>query len=719
MFKRLRLRTKMLLPILTIAAVTFASALGYLSFRARHLLTEATYREAQEMALHHAVRVKAEIGTAADAAHVLAETFAVLRTQGKADRTAFDGLLRRVLEENPQFFGAFTVWEPDALDGRDALHGGAPGHDGTGRYIPWFHRSNGPIEVQPCTAYDDPVEGDYYLGTKKAGRARLLDPAVWEAGGKSVMISEYIVPIVAEGKFLGVVGIDLSLDSFQESVGAIKPFETGYAALFSNNGAYVAYPDASRLGKSYFHDDKATERDVLGHIAEGRPMAFTAYSPAMKTDVLVRIVPFSPGRSDRPWALMVAVPMDRALAGVHAINVAGIASGLVAMVLLSLVVFFLTRSIVRPVQTVVALAQRAGEGDLTIGRDDFAITAKDELGQMADALARMVATQRATIASIFDEAEQNGRLAESLAALAEESNASTAEIKHVVEQVADLAETNAAALEETNASIEEVASSAASAAQSSAQGAEASQMTRRATEEAVAAFSLVIADVADVGQMSSASLTSMEDLSRSVSAIAGFVTTISAIADQTNLLALNAAIEAARAGEAGRGFAVVAEEVRKLAEESNQAARKVADLIDSLKGSAETSAQGARRAGEKMTSTVDRAREAQEKLNRTLADVERINGLMETIAAAAQEQAASSEEMARAVDHVSKSTIEMAESSQAIRRNTEELAHAGEGVANEAQAMAEGAERIRNLLQQFRLDDGKGDRPGLVPSRRR
>ncbi len=711
----LKLRTKMLLSILTVAAITFASALGYLSFKARHLLTEAIHRESREIALHHAASARAEIDVAADAAHHLAAAFAALHEEGGADRAVFDSLLRRVLEENPRFFGAFTVWEPDALDGKDALYRNAPGHDGTGRYVPWFNRSGGAIAVEACTGYDDPQKGDFYLGTKKTGKARLLDPATWEVGGKSVTIAEYIVPVISKGRFLGVVGIDLSLDSFQESIGAVRPFESGFLALLSANAAYVAYPDASRLGKTYFHEDKAVEKEIIEHVTAGKAMTFSAFSPALKTDVLTQIVPFAPGKTDRGWSLLVAIPMEQALAGVRAINIAGAAAGVAAMILLSFVVFLLTRAIVRPLQTVVALAERARGGDLTISRDDFSITARDELGQMADALAQMVATQRETLSVILGEAEKNGRLAESLAALAEESNASTVEIKHVVDQVANLAESNAAALEETNASIEEVASSATSSAQSSTAGAEASQETRKATEEAVFVFDSVIADVADVGQLSSASQKSMEELTQAVTAIAGFVTTISAIADQTNLLALNAAIEAARAGEQGRGFAVVAEEVRKLAEESNQAARQVDGLIESLKRSADVSSAGARQAGEKLAATEQKALEAQRRLNAALADVERINDLMQNIAAAAQEQAASSEEMASAVDQVSKSTVEMAESSQAIRRNTEELAQAGEGVAHEAQAMAEGAQRIRELLNQFRIDGGKA---GLLPTRR-
>ncbi|QTX32169.1 methyl-accepting chemotaxis protein [Aminithiophilus ramosus] len=513
------------------------------------------------------------------------------------------------------------------------------------------------------------------------------------------------------GKPLAVVVADMNVGAMSEAIAGLKVFGKGSGLLVLPSGVLVAYHDREKVLKANILKDPSFPEPLrkIGERMTAGASGFDTYTYEGEE----RQMFYVPTR--RGYSLGILFPVSEITAMVHGLTTILLLVAALALVVTASIVAVVVRGLSRGIASMKAATEKLGEGDLTLKREDFAASSRDELGQMADALARMVAAQRETIAAVLGEADRNGQTAQSLAALAEEANASVSEIKHVVGQVADLAQSNAAALEEANASIEEVASSATSAAQSSTEGAEASHVTRAATEEAVSVVDSVITDVVKVGQISAASLKDMEALVRSVSAIAGFVTTISAIADQTNLLALNAAIEAARAGEAGRGFAVVAEEVRKLAEESNQAAREIGGLIDSLKVSADASTAGARQTGERMTETAEKAQQARDKLNRALADVERINDLMQTIAAAAQEQAASSEEMASAVDQVSKSTVEMAESSQTIRHSTEELAHAGSGVGRESQSMAEGAERMRDLLRRFRIDDGAG----LLPVGRR
>lgn len=367
------------------------------------------------------------------------------------------------------------------------------------------------------------------------------------------------------------------------------------------------------------------------------------------------------------------------------------------------VAFVIGRMITGPLKRVVAIADRAGTGDLTVTREDFGIKGKDELAHMADSLAAMILAQRKAVTAVIAEARNITESAESLAAISEETNASVEEIKSSIEHVSELSESNSAALEETNAGVQEVSTSATTTAQASSGGAAASARTIEVSREAVGRVNVVIGDIQVVGDKSKDVVAGIRELARSVDAISGFVATITGIADQTNLLALNAAIEAARAGDAGRGFAVVADEVRKLAEESNRAAREVGTLIGTLQDGARNAITVTDESGAIVERTASEAQEAQKRLDVALQEIAKINDVMQDIAAGAQEQAAAAEQMAAGIDQVSAATVQVVEMVTTIRDNSEETVKGSESVAGHSQNLAEGAERMQGHLAQFRV----------------
>ncbi len=169
--------------------------------------------------------------------------------------------------------------------------------------------------------------------------------------------------------------------------------------------------------------------------------------------------------------------------------------------------------------------------------------------------------------------------------------------------------------------------------------------------------------------------TAIRRLSDKSGQIGGIVETITTLADQTNLLALNAAIEAARAGEQGRGFAVVAEEVRKLAEQSQQAAESIAGLVEEIRtDTAEvvnTVEANSLRTGEG-AATVERTREAflaiGDQVSQLAARVDEIASVMQDVSSLAEQSSTT-------VESVSASSQETSASTQTIASSAEDLAH--------------------------------------------
>jgi methyl-accepting chemotaxis protein len=410
----------------------------------------------------------------------------------------------------------------------------------------------------------------------------------------------------------------------------------------------------------------------------------------------------------------IAVATDKSLELVKSISKTGvkdlvqalsvmIASTAAAVGFGILTAVFIARGISKPLNTIVQLAKRAGSGDLTLERKDFGYEGRDELGALVEALSNMIGAQEETMQEVVSVAANLTEGASSLSAISEETSASMGEVKASIDQVAALSESNGSALEESNAGVEEMSAGADTVAQSATDSAAFIAQTTEASNKAIQTVDEVIRGMRDVDANSKESENKIKQLVASVENVGSFVSVITGIADQTNLLALNAAIEAARAGEVGRGFAVVAEEVRKLAEESANAAQSVNKIIVELQSGAQESIKATTEAAHMLGNTLSQAEKAQKELNAALKEMNKANDSIQNIAAVAEEQAASSREAATAIDSATKSTMEMVDTITNIRRAADETATAAHGVAQQSEAMTSRAQALADVLTRFKL----------------
>ncbi len=692
------LRGKMSFWVIVPVALVFSLVITIVSTTVKSRSMEELEEKVMATTFQYANQIQRDFTHLTQTAVNLRDGFLGLREVG-ATREQYDSLLRRILDGDPFIFGLYTVWEPEQLDGKDQSYGGKPGHNDDGRYVPWVARSKGKAAIQPCTADGGYLQpGGFYLGIKDSKKARIFPPATWNFEGSSVTVVDYGLPILDRGEFVGAIYSELEISGMREMVGHIRPLETGYASILTDQGIYAASPNGDVLGKKSDipHVDKAIEA-----ISKGETYAI--FLDDENGTMLHQYVPISIQGIDAPWMFELVFPMDKALAPIKRLNRTIALSAVLAVAFLILVLWTVAKRITGPITRVAQVAGRAGEGDISATEADFGPMPKDEVGDLSRSLALMLEAQRAMIGSARHESDRTTDKAREMSQMSGDTAQSMERIRRAVSQVVNDLETSSASLEQANAGIEEIAGGSVAVAQRTTDGAAIAARTSERAEKSTSYMDRLMSEVTEAESMSRTGTSDMERLGESVKSISSFVETITRIADQTNLLALNAAIEAARAGDAGRGFAVVAEEVRKLAEESSVAAGNVNNLIEDLQSQTRKTMDMTRDTASRMSNSLALAGETKDEMAQSLEDVRSLNEAIQEIAAVAQEQAASSKEMALALDSVTSSVAQMAENVHSVRDSSEDTLQIAERMASGSKELLEGTEKLKSDMDKFKL----------------
>jgi methyl-accepting chemotaxis protein len=462
----------------------------------------------------------------------------------------------------------------------------------------------------------------------------------------------------------------------------LQAVRRGFAGVLRFDRILIADVRAGRLGRA--------TRIVQGgadHAADHLSAGAAAYRASANRDEAAAEAHFASTRTLAQW-MVVLVSLAAALLGIGFAYVVGraVTNGLRP------VLDRLTMLRMHCATDLKAGLEAMAIGDLTVGVTPVTPliehTGHDEIGQTADAVN---AIRDATVASVHaynrmreelsglvgqitHVAGSIGAASQDIASTSEDASRAVAEIAMAMNSVAAGAERQARMVEHANVTTAETS--------------EAAEQARQVAEEGAAHAGRAAEAMASVDESTREVTTAIQQLAGKSEQIGGIVETITGLADQTNLLALNAAIEAARAGEQGRGFAVVAEEVRKLAEQSHDAAGRIADLIGEIQ--AETT-----RVVSVVEATSGRTEDGNAVVGSTRDAFVAIDEAVRRVTSRIREIAAATTEVAGLAGQASVATEQVSASTQETTASAQELAAS-------AHTLADTAETLERLVSGFK-----------------
>lgn len=400
----------------------------------------------------------------------------------------------------------------------------------------------------------------------------VTEPSISSTTGKlSVML---VTPVTVNNEMVGFVGGTVSLEALSELMKEVKLEQSGFGFIADGSGLIIANArDPESVGKKNVLEGPL--KDTFQSVLQQDTQQSVQYADDQGRSHTVILSPVE--LDGNRWVMVVTAPDEEINAEAHELAKISAGISLAFILVILMIIFYLGNKFVAPLQLLRDECAVLNTGDLR--KRALPITSQDELGELTQGFVTMRDTLGKLLKKMQSQAEQLAATSQQLTAGAQQSSEAAEHVAQSITQIAEGTAKQSASAENTFAASQTMSGNVQSISHKTETIKNIASSTTREVDNGRNEIAKVVVQMNKIDEASVDVEKSIHKLEQSGKEIGNIVELISSIAGQTNLLALNAAIEAARAGEHGKGFSVVAEEVRKLAEESNQASERIAQLV--------------------------------------------------------------------------------------------------------------------------------------------
>lgn len=682
-YRDLRMTPKILLPVCAVLIVALSALTWQVRTQSSEAIVETTERELEFLAGREGNRV----GMSLDVALISSQSAAAGIAQMIGDnslvpRQSVISWMAGISRTNPDIFSVGAYFEPNGFDAQDSFFHNAPGSGPDGRFGFIYDRTSGTYNYVP-----DFWTRDAYAASQKLQKNDMTNPYDSPVR-KGQKVTSAVAVIIAQGKFRGVVMVDLELQSVIDSLGEVSLYQTGFASLYDADGTTIAHRDPNAIGTNLFTRVNFPDLPELkSNMAEGKP-----YLSKTGVGMTTYFSPVALTGTDKFWYIGITVPTSELMATATRIGWLTIAMSFGVLVLVIAVIIVIVRHSVRPLGTLAHFSGEIARGNLKAEVDDTSYGG--EVKELSDALKNMVASlvqnlenQKQVQAQDAERARVAQQTAETIEKLTTQfRQTSTQELQatdHAVDSLRKIAEEMQGAssvLKHQSAAVASGSEQASTSVESVASAAEELSASIREIGHQVEQSNQLSVKTMDEAQTTNDIVQGLVEASGRIGEV---VKLINDIASQTNLLALNATIEAARAGEAGKGFAVVANEVKSLANQTAKATDEISSQIGAVQGSTQ---------------------EAVGAIDKIVRRIEEISQVSAAIAAAVEEQSAATAEIANSVQQAAAGTQDVATSISHAADAANTTGETADRVMEASGDLSERSETLKNGVVAFIRD---------------